>query len=214
MSGNFDVQFDFRNNIPPPVHYGCVPSYNKKEDDILIQAMIDRLEDQNIVAKARDINITPKYASPAMLILKLSGKKIGKQQYEQLPITEKLKHNRFCLALNKLNDYVQKIPYKYTNISKTIQLIGASKYLITTDLTDSFWQRHIAADKLPYFAFHSPYKGTYIFLRSAQGFLNQSEGLEDLLRCILQEYIALEWCHVHADNLYVLGDTLQDSVDR
>ena len=43
-SGNHDVDFNFTNGIPPPVHIGCVPSYNKKEDNLLMQAMIDRLE--------------------------------------------------------------------------------------------------------------------------------------------------------------------------
>ena len=92
--------------------------------------------------------------------------------------------------MNKLNDYVQKIPAKYNNLEETIRIVGSFEYVITSDLTDSFWQRHIAADKLPYFAFHSPYRGTCIFLRSTQGFLNQSEGLVEMLSCVLSDCVA------------------------
>ena len=60
-------------------------------------------------------------------------------------------------------------------------MVGSFEYVITTDLTDSFWQRHIVQEKYPYFAFHSPFRGTYLFLRSTQGLINQSEGLEELV---------------------------------
>ena len=71
-SGKFTVDFNFLNNVPPPPHLGCVPSYNKREDDILLQAKIDELERKNIVVKVRDTNIIPKYASPCMLVQKHS----------------------------------------------------------------------------------------------------------------------------------------------
>ena len=73
---------------------------------------------------------------------------------------------------------------------------------------------HIAEDKKPYFAFHSPFRGNYIFLRSSQGFLNQSEGLENVVRCVLQEGIAEGWVIVHADNIYVVGDEMEATVNR
>ena len=213
FSGDHTVDFHFKNNIPPPVHYGCVPSYNKREDDVLMQAVIDRLEDLDIVVKAKDTGIIPKFASPAMLVQKNSTRTLG-EKYKNLPIHEKLKYNRFVLCQNKLNEYVAKIPHLYTSQEETIRIVGSYEYVITTDLTDSFWQRHIATEKLPYFAFHSPFKGTYLFKRSSQGFLNQSEGLEKLLRDVLQECTAEGWCRIHADNLYVLGHDSEETIDR
>ena len=169
-SGNFDVDFNFLNDIPPPIHYGCVPSYNKPEDNVLLQLMIDRLENQNVVAKANALGVIPRYASPCMLVKKNSVRQLKEGEYEKLPDQEKLKYNRFVLCQNKLNNYVQKIPAKYNKLDETINIVGAHEFVITSDLTDSFWQRHISQEKLPYFAFHSPFKGTYIFLRSTQGF--------------------------------------------
>ena len=213
-SGNFDVDFNFLNDIPPPIHYGCVPSYNKPEDNVLLQLMVDRLEEQNVVAKANALGVIPRYASPCMLVKKNSVRQLKEGDYEKLPDQEKLKYNRFVLCQNKLNNYVQKIPAKYNKLDETINIVGAHEFVITSDLTDSFWQRHISQEKLPYFAFHSPFKGTYIFLRSTQGFLNQSEGLEELLTCVLHEGIMEGWCRVHADNLYVMGHSMEKTVDR
>ena len=212
--GDHTVDFHFKNDIRPPVHFGCVPSYNKREDDVLMQAMIDNLEDQHIVAKANDIGIIPRYASPTMLVFKNSARTLSKEKYANLSISEKLKFHRMVLCQNKLNDYVEKIPHKYNTLEDTIRIVGSFEHVITTDLTDSFWQRHIAEDKLPYFAFHSPFRGTYIFLRSSQGFLNQSEGLENMVSCVLQDFIAEGWCRVHADNIYVMGHTQDITVSR
>ena len=46
LSGDHTVDFNFKNDVKPPVHFGCVPSYNKRDDDVLMQAMIDKLEDR------------------------------------------------------------------------------------------------------------------------------------------------------------------------
>ena len=211
-SGDFSVKFNFLNDVPPPIHYGCVPSYNKPEDDVLLQTMIDGLEMQNIVAKANSLNIVPRFASPCMLVKKSSFKSLKPGEYEMLSIQDKVKYNRFVLCQNKLNDYVQKIPAKYNKLDDTIRIVGSFEFVITSDLTDSFWQRHICQDKLPYFAFHSPFKGTYVFLRSTQGFLNQSEGLEEMLTCVLHSCVQAGWCRIHADNLYVMGHSLEQTV--
>ena len=213
-SGDYDVDFHLKNDVRPPVHFGCVPGYNKPNDDVLMQAMIDRLEDLNVVAKANEIGIIPRYASPTMLVFKNSARTVPKEDYQKLSIKDKLKLHRFVLCQNKLNDYVEKIPHKYNTVDDTIRIVGNFEYVITTDLTDSFWQRHIKEDKPPYFAFHSPFKGTYIFLRSSQGFLNQSEGLEALVSCVLQNFIADGWLRVHADNIYVLGHSQEVTVNR
>merc|ERR1711923_40698 len=88
------------------------------------------------------------------------------------------------------------------------------EHVITTDLSDSFWQRHIAKDKLEYFAFHSPFSGPYIFLRSTQGLINQSEGLEQMVSFILKDCIMSGWCCVLADNIYVMGHSYSDTVQH
>ena len=67
FSGDYTVKFNFLNNIPPTPNLGCVPTYAKREDDLLMQAKIDELERMGVVNKAVDMNIVPKYASPTLL---------------------------------------------------------------------------------------------------------------------------------------------------
>ena len=213
-SGNFDVDFCWLNNKPPSPHLGSVPTYTKKEDHVLLQAMIDRLEKQNIVAKANDIGVIPKYANPCMLVKKNDAKTMTQGEYAALSIPEKLDENRFVLCQNKLCAHIMKKPAVMSRLEDAIQEVGASKFNICSDLTNSFWQRWIVEDKLPYFAFHGPYGQDYIFLRSSQGLLNQSEELEQLVKVILQELIQEGWCRVHADNLWVSGDTMEETIER
>ena len=214
-SGNYEVDFNWIQNTRPPVNNTKVPNFcNKKEDKDLLQAMIDKLESQNKCAKAKDLGIIPRFASPVMLVKKNKVKSLPSGAYEKLSIQEKLKYNRFIQCLQKLNEYVEKIPSQNIDIDETILKVGAAKFVITGDLTDSFQQRWICKDKQPYFAFHSPYKGTYIMLRSGQGFLNQSEELHNMVSDILQDYVQQDWCVIFHDNIYVLGQEVDLTTQR
>ena len=51
-------------------------------------------------------------------------------------------------------------------------------------------------------------------LRSSQGFLNQSEELNEMLTVLLSEFVAYVWCVVLHDNLYVIGDDIDTTIDR
>ena len=214
-AGNFDVDYEWVHNQRPPVNSGkCVNYHRKKEDKDVMQAMIDRLEEQNKVAKTTDLGIIPRYASPAMLVLKNKARKLKDCEYDSLPISEKLKYNRFVQCLQKLNQYVEKKPFENVDLEDTIYKVGAAKYVITGDLTDSFQQRWIAPNKQPYFCFNSPYKGTYVMLRLSQGFLNQSEELNEMLTVLLSEFVSKGWCIVFHDNLYVIGDEIDTTIER
>ena len=213
-SGNFEVDFNFTGGVPPTPDYHSTPPYNLSKDDILVQAKIDNLEEQGVVVKVADTNLIPKYAAPYMLSLKNSAKRLAPGEYEKLTILEKLKYNRFILCHNKLSEHIEKKPAKVNTIDDTTRIVGSFEHVITSDLTDSFWQRHITQEKLPYMCFHSPYRGTYIFLRSTQGLINQSEGLEEMLSVVLQDCIMSGWCRILADNVYVMGHTQKETVAR
>ena len=51
-------------------------------------------------------------------------------------------------------------------------------------------------------------------LRSSQGFLNQSEELNEMLTVLLSKFVAQGWCVVFHDNLYVIGDDIDTTVER
>ena len=213
-SGNFDVDFDFHNDIPPPPHRGTVPTYAKQEELRLLQAKIDKLEEEGIVAKTSDLGVTLKYASPCMLTMKLSARQISKDDWQAMDIEEKLKHVRFVMAMNKLCNHVNKKPAMTSKLDDTITMVGSHEFIITSDLKDSFWQRKITPAKIPYFGFHGPFGQDYVFLRSCQGFLNQSEELEQLVQTVLKQGVTEGWTRVHADNIYIMGNNIDETIAR
>ena len=213
-SGDFDVDFEFINDLPPPPHKGSSPPYYKHGEEAVLQAKIEELEKQNIVAKVSDLGLQPRYASPCMLAWKVSSKNMSKEEYNNLSVAEKAKLNRFVLCLNKLSNNINKKPALTTHIQDTINMVGGYEHVITSDLQDSFNQRIIREDKLKYMGFHSPFGDNYVFLRSPQGLLNQSEELETLVKTVLVDGIKAGHVRVHADNIYVLGRTFSDTVDR
>jgi hypothetical protein len=213
-SGDFDVDFDFNNDLPPPAHKGTTPPYYKREDEMVLQEKIEELERQHVVAKVSDLGINLKYASPCMLARKTSAKQMNKEDYDKLSIPEKAKLNRFVLCLNKICNFINKKPAATSHIQDTINQVGSYEYVITADLQDSFNQRWIKETKLPYMGFHSPHGDNYIFLRSPQGLVNQSEELETLVKVVLLDGVKAGHIRVHADNIYVMGRTYGEAVDR
>ena len=94
-SGNFDVTFTFNNNLAPPPHKGHFPPYYKRGEEEVLQAKIEELERQNVVAKESDLNIDLSYASHCMLARKVSSRNMSREEYNSLSITEKAKLHRF-----------------------------------------------------------------------------------------------------------------------
>ena len=213
-SGNHDVDFDFNNNLPPSPHKGSVPNYFSHDDAQVLQTKIEELEKQNIVAKVSDLGLNLKYASPCMIRKKNSAKQMSKEKYSQLSVQEKSKLNRFVLCLNKLSNHINKKPAAVTKPEETINVVSSYEFVITADLQDSFNQRVIKKSKLPFMGFHSPFGDNYVLLRSPQGLINQSEELEMLVKIVLKEGVQAGYVRIHADNIYVLGHTESETIDR
>ena len=208
------MDFDFQNNMPPPAHRGSTPTYSKQGDEVVLHAKIEELERMNIVAKVSDLGINLKYSSHCMLARKVSSRNMPKEEYDKLPISEKIKLNRFVLCLYKLCDHVNKKPATTTRVEDTINHVGGYEFVITADLQDSFNQRWFKDDKLPYMGFHSPFGDNYVFLRSPQGLINQSEELETMVKVVLLEEVKAGHTRIHADNIYVMGNSYAETVDR
>ena len=118
------------------------------------------------------------------------------------------------MAMNKLCGMVKKKPALTNKLEDTINMVGSYRLIIQTDLKDSFWQRKITDSKLGYFGFHGPYSEDYIFLRSSQGFLNQSEELEQMLQAVLKPGVMEGWTQVQHDNIYVLGNDYETQLEN
>ena len=119
---------------------------------------------------------------------------------------------RFVNLFNQLNEYIQLEPSQPESISSVLYEAGQWNFMISGDLTNSFYQHWIAKRKLPYMAFHSPYKGMYILARKAQGMKNQSEGLDQMMRVVLGELIKQGTARKIADDVHSGGQTVDEAI--
>ena len=205
-SGEFDVDWYWLNDQQPPPGVSKQEVYANEEMNQLKQAKIDWMESENICFKAHLLGVPVKYASLTMLVPKASFKD------HQGPLHHGL--FRFVNLFNQLNEYIKLEPSQPESISSVLYEAGQWNYMISGDLTNSFYQRWIAKRKLPYMAFHSPYKGMYILARSAQGMKNQSEGLDQMMRVVLGELIKQGKARKIADDVQAGGRTIDEAIDN
>ena len=205
-SGEFDVDWNWLNDQQPPPGVSKQEVYANEEMNQLKQSKIDWMESQNICFKAHLLGVPVKYASLTMLVPKATLKD------HKGPLSHDL--FRFVNLFNQLNDYIKLEPSQPESISSVLYEAGQWQYMISGDLTNSFYQRWITKKKLPYMAFHSPYKGMYILARSAQGMKNQSEGLDQMLRVILGDLIKQGKARKIADDVQAGGQTVDEAIDN
>ena len=205
-SGEFDVDWNWLNDQQPPPGVSKQEVYSNDVMNQLKQDKIDWMESQNICFKAHLLGVPVKYTSLTMLVPKASFKN------NEGPLNHGL--FRFVNLFNQLNEYIKLEPSQPESISSVLYEAGQWNFMISGDLTNSFYQRWISKRKLPYMAFHSPYKGMYILARSAQGMKNQSEGLDQMMRVILGDLIKQGKARKIADDVQAGGATIDEAIDN
>ena len=205
-SGEFDVDWNWLNDQKPPPGVSKQEVYSNEEMNRIKQDKIDWMESQNICFKAHLLGVPVKYASLTMLVAKSSLKT------HEGPLHHGL--YRFVNLFNQLNEYIALEPSQPESIDSVLYDAGQWNFMISGDLTNSFYQRWIAKRKLPFMAFHSPHKGMYILARSAQGMKNQSEGLDQMMRVILGDLIKEGKARKIADDVQAGGNTVDEAIDN
>ena len=205
-SGEFDVDWNWLNDQKPPPGVSKQEVYTNEEMNKIKQDKIDWMESQNICFKAHLLGVPVKYASLTMLVAKSSLKS------HEGPLHHGL--YRFVNLFNQLNEYIALEPSQPESIDSVLYDAGQWNFMISGDLTNSFYQRWIAKRKLPFMAFHSPYKGMYILARSAQGMKNQSEGLDQMMRVVLGDLIKEGKARKIADDVQAGGNTIDEAIDN
>ena len=205
-SGEFDVDWSWLNDQKPPPGVSRQEIYTNEEMNRIKQDKIDWMEAQNICFKAHLLGVPIKYASLTMLVPKSSFKN------HKGPLHHGL--FRFVNLFNQLNEYIALEPSQPEAIESVLYDAGQWEYMISGDLSNSFYQRWICKEKLPFMAFHSPYKGMYILARSAQGMKNQSEGLDQMMRVILGDLIKQGKARKIADDVQAGGNSIDQAIDN
>ena len=135
---------------PPPKKLHA-PNYSKNNLDEL-QDKFDELERQGVFVRPEDIGITVEFVSPSFLVNKTSG--IGK---------------RLVTAFTSIGEYCKTLPISMPTVDDILRTIASWKYLIKTDLRDSFYQVPLDRSSMKWCGTQTPYRGLRCYAVSAQG---------------------------------------------
>ena len=179
--------------VLPPQHKGRMPQYNKDRMQEL-QDKCDELEKSGVLARPEDVGVTVEYVNPSFLVKKPNG------------------GSRLVTSFGEVAQYSKPQPSLMPSVDKVLQEIASWKYIVITDLTQSFYQIPLSKASMKYCGICTPYKGTRIYTRSAMGMPGSETVLEELMSRILGDQVASGKVAKLADDLYVGADNVQDLI--
>jgi hypothetical protein len=172
----------------PPQRKGRLPHYNRA-GLIELQQKFDDLEEQGVFAKPEQVNCTVEYLNLSFLVKKPSG------------------GSRLVTSFGDVARYSKPQPSLMPNVDSVLRDIAHWKYIIATDLKQSFYQIPLSPSSMKYCGVSTPFKGIRVYTRSAMGMPGSETCLEELMSRVLGEFIQEGWVAKIADDLYVGGDT-------
>ena len=186
-SGPFEGQIKLGNVEPPPTKTK-IPFYNQSNLQLL-QQHADELEDLGVLVTPESAGIDVKFASPSFLRKKPSGA------------------YRFVTSFTELGQYLRTLPVAATPCDKVIRELAKWKFVVKTDLTQSFFQIPISKSSMPYLATVTPFKGLRVYTTPVMGMPGSSEILQELMSRIFGAEMTKGWLLVIQDDMYVCANT-------
>ena len=172
----------------PPAKKLHAPNYCKNDLEAL-QDKFDELESQGVFVRPEDVGVTVEHVSPSFLVRKPSG------------------GQRLVTAFTSIGDYCKILPTSMPTVNDTLRSIASWKYLIKTDLRDSFYQIPLEKISMKWCGTQTPFRGLRCYAVSAQGMPGSSETLEETM-CTILGHLVREGCVAKiADDLYVGSHT-------
>ena len=186
-SGNIQAVVNIGPTLPPQ-RKGRLPHYNR-QDLLTLQDKFDELEALGVFAKPEQVNCTVEYLNLSFLVKKPNG------------------GSRLVTSFGEVAKYSKPQPSLMPNVDSVLRDIAHWKYIIVTDLKQSFYQIPLAPSSMKYCGVCTPFKGVRVYTRSAMGMPGSETSLEELMSRVLGDFIQEGWVAKIADDLYVGGDT-------
>lgn len=175
----------------PPQRKGRMPQY--KRDLLLeLQNKCDELEDQGVLAKPEQVGVNVEYLNLSFLVRKPSG------------------GSRLVTAFGEVGRYAKPQPSLMPNVDSVLRDIGKWRYIITTDLLQSFYQLPLAQSSMKFCGIATPFKGIRVYTRCAMGMPGSETCLEEIMSRVLGELIQEGFVVKIADDLYCGGGSPEE----
>lgn len=177
----------------PPAKKLHAPNYDKKNLELL-QDKFDELDSQGVFVRPEDVGVVVEHVSPSFLVRKPSG------------------GHRLVTAFTSIGQYCKTLPTSMPTVDDTLRTIASWKYMVKTDLRDSFYQIPLERSSMKWCGTQTPFRGLRLYAVSAQGMPGSSETLEEMMSTVLG-HLVREGCVVKiADDLYVGSTTSIDDL--
>lgn len=118
---------------------------------------------------------------------------------------------RLCLDARKVNDHTIKNAYPQHNANRILSQLRGTKYLSTLDLSDAYYQVKLKENSRNHTAFSVSSKGTYRYIRMANGLINASSTLCELLDIVMGCDLEPN-CFFYMDDIVVCSDKFTDHI--
>ena len=118
----------------------------------------------------------------------------------------------FRLVTNfaELVKYAKVPPTRLPTTEDVIQQVGRWKYVISTDLTQAYWQIPLERNSSKYCAVFTPFKGLRVWLVAVMGCPGAEAYLDEVMSRVLGELITRGIVVKIADDLYVGANTISE----
>ena len=125
---------------PPPKRNGRVPQYARNKL-LELHRKFDEFENQGVFARPESLGITAEYLNPSFLVKKTSG------------------GFRLVTTFAEVGRHSKPQPSLMPDVDSTLRSIARWKYLIRSDLTNSFYQIPLSESSMKYCRVATPYRG-------------------------------------------------------
>ena len=202
----YEARLNFKVEQQAPPFKLWVPQYNKKCQDLL-QSKCDQLERQGVLADPIRNNINVRNVSPCFIQQKARAKH---KKLEDCALEE----IRFITDFNVLNNSMRAIPNRSNSYEDITKFLARHKFFIFADLFNSYFQVKIHSEDWKHLAILTPHRGLKVMTRLGQGLLNSDVVLDQVLAQTLGDEISAGFCLAARDDLFVAGDSLDETISR
>ena len=174
--------------VEPPQRKGRLPQYARGKL-IELQQKFDNLEEMGVFKRPEDVGTSVEYLNPSFVVKKASG------------------GYRLVTAFSDVGRYRKPQPSLMPDVDSTLRLIAQWKYIVSTDLTNAFYQIPLSRDSMRYCGVVTPFSGVRVYVRSAMGMPGSETALEELMCRVLGPFLREGIVAKLADHLYCGGNT-------
>ncbi len=177
--------------VEPPSTKPMLPRYSQSQMQLL-QDEADKLVALGVLARPEDLGIEVKCSSPSFLRKKPDDTW------------------RYVTAFNDLGHFTNVPPTIGPTSNDILRCLSSFKYLIKSDLTKAFFQIPLDKKSIPYLGTVTPFRGMYVYTRSAMGQPGASEHLRELLTRVFGDYLREGFLIVKDDDMYIGSNEVSD----